>query len=37
MTESIIFTKAKTFTSLCGDCIELIKLLTSRVKTAKAK
>ena len=37
MTESIIFTKAKAFTSLCGDCTELIKMLTSRVKTVKAK
>ena len=27
----------KAFTSLCDDCIELIKLLTSSVKTAKAK
>ena len=37
MTESIIFTKAKAFTSLCDDCTELIKSLTSRVKRAKAK
>ena len=37
MAESIIFTKAKAFTSLCDDCTELIKLLTSSVKTAKAK
>ena len=27
----------KDFTSLCDDCIELIKLLTSSVKTAKVK
>ena len=27
----------KAFTSLCDDCIELIKMLTSCVKTAKAK
>ena len=27
----------KAFTSLCDDCTELIKLLTSSVKTAKAK
>ena len=27
----------KAFTSLCDDCTELIKLLTSRVKTAKMK
>ena len=27
----------KAFNSLCDDCIELIKLLTSSVKTAKAK
>ena len=27
----------KAFTSLCDDCTELIKLLTSSVKTAKVK
>jgi len=27
----------KAFTTLCDDCTELIKLLTSSVKTAKAK
>ena len=37
MIESISFTKAKAFTSLCNDCTELIKMLTSSVKTAKAK
>ena len=37
MTESIIFTKAKAFTSLCGDCTELIKMLTSSLKTVKVK
>ena len=32
-----IVKSGKAFNSLCDDCIELIKLLTSSVKTAKAK
>jgi len=37
MTESIMFTKSKAFATLCDDCTELIKLLTSNIKTAKGK
>jgi len=37
MTDSIMFTKSKAFLSLCDDCTELIKLLTSSINTAKGK